>query len=185
VPRSGQRESPPPAFPNGPSRDPGAKKPLRLYRNPSCAACPGRALPRDALLRAAAAGDREGAEAAASAAREGRPPAEADGGEGGAKMALVFPIRTMVTLSIPITSLSTHDKASAKDWGTSARSRHTVSVLRGHQCTTTGLPTPHILPRLASQRHPEAEPAQQHTVGAVRTYACASSAIHLLPAAWC
>jgi hypothetical protein len=49
-------------------------------------------LPRDALLRADVAGDREGAEAAASAAREEQLPAVACGGEGGAKMALVFPI---------------------------------------------------------------------------------------------
>lgn len=40
------------AFPNGLSQDPGAKKPLRLYRNPSYAAYPDRALPRSTLLRA-------------------------------------------------------------------------------------------------------------------------------------
>jgi hypothetical protein len=56
---------PPPAFPNGPSRDLGAKQPLRRYRPPSCAACPDRAPPR-------------------YAAHEQRPPTEAGGGSGGA-----------------------------------------------------------------------------------------------------
>src|SRR5919106_1202125 len=43
------------AFPNGPSRGPGARKPLTLFPHPSCAACPGRATPRHALLRGDAA----------------------------------------------------------------------------------------------------------------------------------
>jgi hypothetical protein len=45
----------PTAFPNGLSRDPGAKKPLRRYRTPSSAACPDRILPYYALLCAATA----------------------------------------------------------------------------------------------------------------------------------
>jgi len=43
------------AFPNGPSRGPGARKPLTLFPHPSCAACPGRATSRHALLRGDAA----------------------------------------------------------------------------------------------------------------------------------
>lgn len=39
------------AFPNGPSRGPGARKPLTLFPHPSCAACPGRATPRLAARR--------------------------------------------------------------------------------------------------------------------------------------
>jgi hypothetical protein len=44
-----------PAFPAGPFRGPDAKQPLQLHPPFTCAACPDRALPRHALLRADAA----------------------------------------------------------------------------------------------------------------------------------
>jgi hypothetical protein len=50
-------------------------------------------VPRYALLRAALWQATAGAGDAASTASKRRPPAEADGREGGAKMPLVFPIR--------------------------------------------------------------------------------------------
>ena len=47
------------AFPNGPSRGLGARKPLTLFPHPSCAACPGRATPCcEAIRQTAAAGGR-------------------------------------------------------------------------------------------------------------------------------
>jgi hypothetical protein len=46
-----ERYLPIPAFPNQPCRGPRTGKLLWLQRNPSCAACPDRALPCYALLR--------------------------------------------------------------------------------------------------------------------------------------
>ena len=49
---------PPAAFQTRPSRGLHPRAPLRLYPNPSCAACPGCAKPLYALLQAAPAGGR-------------------------------------------------------------------------------------------------------------------------------
>ena len=75
-PRSGQSA-------HRPSRDPGAREPLKLYPHHSCAACPDRAKPRCAPQRQAAAG-------CWSRRQRGGPPACGRGS--GAKMPFVLPI---------------------------------------------------------------------------------------------
>ena len=77
------------AFPNGPSRGPGARKPLTLFPLPSCAACPGRATRRLAARR--------GGKQLLLAGDVGMPPGYLRGlcsGRGGAQIAFEPPILT-------------------------------------------------------------------------------------------
>jgi hypothetical protein len=93
-------DGPPPAFRHRLSGGRGARKPLRGYRTPSCAACPDRALPCYALLRAAVAGHcwrwgrRQHREQAAAAGGGGRP-----GGRGENAVSFSYPSTTVSAIT--------------------------------------------------------------------------------------
>ncbi len=75
-----EQNDPPPAFSNRPFRGPRLRDPLRLHITPSCTACPGRALRRYVLLRAAQEELPRHAGGAGIAVGEGWPPAAILGG---------------------------------------------------------------------------------------------------------